>query len=101
MKLKEARISRNFKAKEVAEYLHCMPSVYSRYESGKREPSLDILLKLSKLYGVSVDYLIDNQEAIGMSITSNEELVIHAMRQADKRACQDALALLELQNTNK
>jgi transcriptional regulator with XRE-family HTH domain len=40
--------------------------------SGKREPSIDILLKLSKLYRVSVDYLIGNEEAVDTSITKNE-----------------------------
>ena len=62
MNLREIRISHNLKVQEVADYLCCLPSVYSRYESGKREPSIDILLKLSKLYRVSVDYLIGNSE---------------------------------------
>ena len=62
MKLKEIRMSRHLKMQDVADYLCCLPSVYSRYESGKREPSLDVLLKLSKLYHVSVDYLIGNDE---------------------------------------
>ena len=55
MNLREIRISRNMKVQEVSDYLCCLPSVYSRYENGKREPSIDILLKLSKLYRVSVD----------------------------------------------
>ena len=54
MNLKEIRVSRKLKVQEVSDYLCCLPSVYSRYENGKREPSIDILLKLSKLYGVSV-----------------------------------------------
>ena len=60
MNLKEIRVSRKLKVQENIDYLCCLPSVYSRYENGKREPSIDILLKLSKLYGVSVDRLIGN-----------------------------------------
>ena len=78
-----------------------LPSVYSRYENGKREPSIDILLKLSKLYSVSVDYLIGNDEVIDTSITEKEAAMISAMRQADERARQDAIALLELHTVNK
>ena len=62
MNLKEIRVSRKLKVQEVSDYLCCLPSVYSRYENGKREPSIDILLKLSKLYSVSVDYLIGNTD---------------------------------------
>ena len=98
---KEMRVSRKLKVQEVSDYLCCLPSVYSRYENGKREPSIDILLKLSKLYGVSVDCLIGNDEVVDTSITEKEAAMISAMRQADERARQDAIALLELHTGNK
>ena len=101
MNLREIRITRNLKVQEVADYLCCLPSVYSRYENGTREPSIDILLKLSKLFRVSVDYLIGNEEAVDTSISQNETALIRAMRQADRRACLDALTLLELHKVNK
>jgi len=101
MNLKEIRVSRKLKVQEVSDYLCCLPSVYSRYESGKREPSVDVLLKLSKLYQVSVDYLIGNDEAIDTSITKEEAKVITAMRRADERARMDALALFELHKVKK
>ena len=34
----------------------------SHYENGKREPSLDMLNKLSKYFNVSIDYLINGEE---------------------------------------
>jgi transcriptional regulator with XRE-family HTH domain len=101
MNLKEIRINRKLKVQEVSDYLCCLPSVYSRYESGKREPSIDILLKLSKLYSVSVDCLIGNDEVVDTSITESEASIIRAVRRADERARQDALALLELHAMNK
>lgn len=101
MKLREIRIRRDLKVQEVANYLCCLPSVYSRYETGKREPSVDVLLKLSKLFGVSVDCLIGNDEAVDTSISQSEAMVIKALRQADERARQDALALLERHSVTK
>ena len=101
MNLREIRTSRKLKVQEVSDYLCCLPSVYSRYENGKREPSVDILLKLSKLYSVSVDYLIGNDEVVDTSITKNEAIMIKAMRRADERARQDALVLLERHRVNK
>ena len=93
MNLKEIRVSRKLKVQEVSDYLCCLPSVYSRYENGKREPSIDILLKLSKLYGVSVDCLIGNDEVVDTSITEKEAAMISAMRQADERARQDMIPI--------
>lgn len=101
MNLREIRMSRKLKVQEVSDYLCCLPSVYSRYESGKREPSIDILLKLSKLYRVSVDYLIGNEETVDTSITKEEAKLIKAMRQADERAWIDAMTILELHKVNK
>ena len=101
MNLREIRVNRKLKVQEVADYLCCLPSVYSRYENGKREPSVDILIKLSKLFGVSVDYLIGNDGAFDTSITTNEATMIEAMRHADERAQRDALVLLELHKVNK
>ena len=101
MNLREIRVNRNLKVQEVSDYLCCLPSVYSRYESGKREPSIDVLLKLSKLCEVSVDYLIGNDGAFETSITQNEATMIEAMRHADERAQEDALALLRLHEVTK
>lgn len=96
MNLKAIRLKKKIKVQEVSEYLCCMPNVYSRYERGEREPSIDVLLKLSKLYGVSVDYLVGNEAFADTSITTEEKVMIMALRQADERAWQDARALLEL-----
>ena len=101
MNLKEIRTIRKLKVREVSDYLCCSPSVYSRYENGKREPAIDILLKLSKLYSVSVDYLIGNDRVVDTSISKIEALIINTMRQADERALQDALLLLEFHRVNE
>lgn len=42
----------------VADYLHMNLEVYRRYEKGLREIPVWALIKLSELYGVSVDYLL-------------------------------------------
>lgn len=76
MNLKEIRVSRRLKVQEVSDYLSCLPSVYSRYENGKREPSIDILLKLSKLYGVSVDCLIGNDEVVDTSMRHHLIIIV-------------------------
>lgn len=38
-----------------------IPAIISTYERGKREPCLPLLLSYSKLAGISVDLLIDDE----------------------------------------
>jgi transcriptional regulator with XRE-family HTH domain len=42
----------------LAKYLSCSQSAYSKIEAGKRQLSIDYLIKLSSLYRVSTDYLL-------------------------------------------
>lgn len=55
--LKEIRKAKNYSQKEVAMLLGLSQPRYSGYETGRTEPSLEILVRLSYLYGVSMDVL--------------------------------------------
>lgn len=57
-RLKELRVERGLKLKEVAERLNVTIRSISRYEDGTREPSVELIIKFCKLYGVSSDYLL-------------------------------------------
>lgn len=46
------------KQRQVADYLRCSQQVYSNYELGQRDIPTEILIRLSELYDVSVDYLL-------------------------------------------
>lgn len=43
---------------QVAERIGGTASIVSTYENGIRQPSYEALLRLSRLYGVSTDYLL-------------------------------------------
>lgn len=58
MRLKELREDNDLKQQTVADYLHIKQNTYSQYESGKRQLSIDVLIKLSKFYNVSTDYIL-------------------------------------------
>ena len=44
--------------KQIAEYLMCDQSLYSKYERGEREIPLNLIIKLADYYNVSLDYLV-------------------------------------------
>ena len=51
------REDRDLTQKEVAAYLHCDQSLYSKYERGERLLPLDRAVQLADYYGVTLDYL--------------------------------------------
>lgn len=55
--LKQLRLENGLTQQQVAEYLHIDRSTYSRYEVG-REPEIDSLCALARLYDVSMDQLL-------------------------------------------
>lgn len=44
--------------KEIADYLFCDQSLYSKYERGLRDVPVSIIIKLAKYYNTSTDYLL-------------------------------------------
>ncbi|MBQ2896953.1 MAG: helix-turn-helix transcriptional regulator [Clostridia bacterium] len=60
--LKKVRQERNLNQLKVAMDLNISREALSHYETGRREPSLDMLRKLSDYFNVSIDYLINGEE---------------------------------------
>ena len=52
------REDRDLKQQQIADYLMCDQSLYSKYERGERDLPLEYAVKLADLYGVSIDYLL-------------------------------------------
>lgn len=57
-RIRDLREDHDLTQKQVSALLNCSQQVYSNYELGQRDIPTDILIKLSKLYNVSVDYLL-------------------------------------------
>lgn len=60
--LKNIRKQRNLNQQKVAMDLNISREALSYYENGKREPSLSLLVAMSKYYNVSINYLITGEE---------------------------------------
>ena len=57
LRIRDLREDRDLTQKEVAAYLHCDQSLYSKYEWGERLLPLDRAVQLADYYGVTLDYL--------------------------------------------
>ena len=60
-KLKNARLNKSMKQAEVAEILNCAPTSLTNGESGKVQPSLDVLSKLCEVYEIAPLSLLDRK----------------------------------------
>lgn len=58
LRIRDLREDRDLKQRQIAEYLLCDQSLYSKYERGERPLPLDLAEKLADFYSVSVDYLL-------------------------------------------
>ncbi len=58
IKIRDLREDNDYTQQEIAEYLECDRSLYSKYEREERDVPLQIMVKLARFYGTSVDYLV-------------------------------------------
>ena len=58
-RIRDLREDHDLTQKQVANKLNCSQQVYSNYELGQRDIPTDILIKLSALYNVSADYILE------------------------------------------
>lgn len=61
-RLNETRKSRGITAQQMADYLKIGLRSYRNYESGDREPSLQVLIQIADKLEVSIDYLLCRDE---------------------------------------
>lgn len=57
-RIRDLREDHDLTQKELAKLLNCSQQVYSNYELGQRDIPTDILIKLSRFYGVTTDYIL-------------------------------------------
>lgn len=57
LRIRDIREDADLTQKQVADYLHCDQSLYSKYERGERAIPLAAMIELAKLYKTSLDYL--------------------------------------------
>ncbi len=57
-RIRDFREDNDLKQVEIAQFLNMKQPQYARYESGKRDFPLDILIKLAEFYNTSTDYLL-------------------------------------------
>ncbi len=94
IKLFELRVEQNLSQREMAKKLNISQGTYNNWENGKTEPSISDLIEISKMFKVSVDYLIGNQEE-EVSVKEDES-TLRKIYRAIQKLDQESLEALSI-----
>nr|WP_326184751.1 helix-turn-helix transcriptional regulator [uncultured Oscillibacter sp.] len=77
-KLKMLRETRGLTQLQVANRIGVSKAMISAYETASKAPSIEVLIRLSRLFGVSVDYLVcvDTPKVIDVSGLDDETIAL-------------------------
>ena len=67
-RVKELRQIKGYKQYYIAEILGVSQGTYNNWETGKRIPSLDTIIKIADIYDIELDYLF------GRNVEANKKL---------------------------
>ena len=91
-KLKALRTAKKMIQKDLADKVGVAKSVVSFYESGDRFPSYDVLIKISRIFNVTTDYLlgVERERMLDVSELSEDDIsVVNTVVEALKKKNQN------------
>ena len=80
IRMKELRIKKEINQTSLAKLAGTSSQMISLIEADKNKPTLQLLTKLSEIFGVSTDYLLTGKEGTG-EISPEEREVLEIMRE--------------------
>ena len=101
-KLKELRLENHMTQKNVADSIQVARTTITGYETKGRQPSHEKLTALAGLFQVSLDYLLDEEDTIQLSLSqsdhlsSTEQNALSRYRKLTSRSKQSLLEYLHL-----
>ena len=81
-RIKELRKRKHWTQDELAHLLEVAPSSVGSYERGSRQPSIENLIRMSKYFNVSLDYLL---------CQSDDERTLNSFKKEDSKDLKDFL----------
>ncbi|WP_147534450.1 helix-turn-helix domain-containing protein [Bacillus marasmi] len=76
-KLKSERKNKGWSQEELAEKLFVSRQSVSKWENGQNYPSIEILIKLSDLFGVTIDEMLRSDEELKEKVIQDSKQLAH------------------------
>ena len=80
-KIVELRKSNGWSQEDLAEKMNVSRQAISRWEGGTAQPDASNILQLSKLFGVTTDYLLNDEFSSDEDLPKVKEIRIHGLSQ--------------------
>jgi len=91
--IRKLRENRDFTQKQIAAELGIGYSNYNKMENGFREPSVEELQKLAKLYDITVDELINPEDITPKEVVIQDKTVTERVRLIEQLEDEDKQAV--------
>lgn len=85
IKLKILRVNAGLTQAQLGARIGVTKSVISFYEQQERSPSPDVLIKLSRVFHVSADYLLGLERAVTIDVTGLDDTDVALLRAMAER----------------
>lgn len=102
--IKRLREERKFLQKQVATEVGLGISHYNKMENGQREVSVDVLDKLAKFYGISIDKIVHMGKSVPKEVTMEDKTTteqIRLMQELDEKDKSIVFGIIETMLTKK
>ncbi len=97
-RVREERTCRNLTIEQLAELVSLSPSYLGLVERGERGLSLDKLISISNVFGVTIDSLLKDVEVSQISRFSEMEALMSNLSNEDVKFVVDFIKLLKARN---
>lgn len=71
-KIRELRLEKDLRQKDLAAKIHIAANTLSQFESGKANPSYDVLISIADFFEVSTDFLLGRSDDFGVISIKNQ-----------------------------
>jgi transcriptional regulator with XRE-family HTH domain len=76
-RLKKEREKRDWSQNELAEKIHVSRQSVSKWETGKNYPSIEVIIHLSDLFGITIDELLRSDEELKERVIRDSKQLAH------------------------
>lgn len=92
--LRELRKSKKLSQKEVAAFVGIPATTYNTYESGRTEPPIEILVRLSHLYEIPIDVIVQRDRTYGRAedVCKQAKALKKQLEDLDKQIAEQGIA---------
>ncbi|MEI3337600.1 MAG: helix-turn-helix transcriptional regulator [Clostridium sp.] len=103
-RIRELRIEKELTQEDIAKMLNKSTNNISQYETGKRQPDINTIIKIAEYFNVSIDYLMGRTETReladdfikkNLKLTDDEKKILSQYRNLNKEGEKQAKEYLE------